>query len=131
MGGNVRIAFLIDENLPVDQLRSMLEPRGHEVTPAARKASDSAILGKAEAAGSLIVTADSWFLEELFRFPPGHRRCYSRAGVVQVPGVWARARVRFATYLPVIELLMEIRRTQPDHRVAMDLSRREIRIIDP
>jgi hypothetical protein len=51
--------------------------------------------------------------------------------VIQVPGTSAAARLRLTTYLPVIELLTEIRRTQPDRRLAMDLSRREIRIIDP
>jgi hypothetical protein len=39
--------------------------------------------------------------------------------------------VRLTTYLPVIEYLVALRRAQADQRVAINLSRREIRIHEP
>lgn len=131
MGASNPIRFLVDEHLPVDRLRSILEPRGHSVTPVDLSSKDAEILTTAEAIGGIVVTADTWFLEELFRFPPGHRNCFRAAGVIQVPGTWAAARVRLTTYLPVIEVLAEVRRAQRDRRVAIDLSRRVIRIPEP
>lgn len=68
---------------------------------------DAEILTTAEEIGGIIVTADTWFLEELFRFPPGHRNCFRAAGVVQLPGTWAAARLRLMTYLPIVEVLAE------------------------
>lgn len=131
MGAPVSISFLIDEHLPVSNIRPLLEDRGHTVEPVRVGVGDHNIIGMAERLGAIIVTADKWFLEELFRYPVGHRRCYERAGVIQVPGTWAAARVRLTTYLPVIEVLAEVRMAQPDRRVAIDLSRRVIRIPEP
>ena len=88
-------------------------------------------LTRAEKTASVIITADSWFLDELFRYPVGHRRCYRAAGVIQVPGEWAAARLRLTTYLPIVESLAALRGAQPDRRVAIDLSRRVIRIHEP
>lgn len=131
MRTGVQISFLVDEHLPVRLLLPILEARGHRVTPVKVKSADAAILTRAEKTSSIVITADTWFLEELFRYPVGHRRCYERAGVIQVPGTWATARVRLTTYLPVIEVLVEVRGAQPDRRVAIDLSRRVIRIPEP
>jgi hypothetical protein len=120
MGSGVTLRFLIDEHLPVGQLRGILEPRGHAVTPVTVGVKDAEILA-----------ADAWFLEELFRFPPGHRNCFRAAGVIQLPGTWVAARLRLTGYLPIIEVLAELRNSQPDRRVAIDLSRRVIRIPEP
>ena len=131
MGAGIQIRFLVDEHLPVDRLRSILEPRGHSVTPVDLSSKDPTILATAEEIAAIVVTADTWFLDELFRFPPGHRNCFRAAGVIQVPGTWAAASLRLTTYLPVIEVLAEVRSTQPDRRVAIDLSHRVIRIPEP
>ncbi len=131
MGAGVQIPFLVDEHLPVRLLLPMLEQRGHLVTSVQLKSADPAILLRAERTASVVLTADTWFLDELFRYPVGHRRCYQQAGVVQVPGVWAMARLRIANYLPIIEAVYLLRSGQPDRRVAIDLSRREIRIHEP
>ncbi len=131
MSTGVQISFLVDEHLPVRLLLPILEARGHQVTPVTVKSVDAAILTRAEKTSSIVITADKWFLEELFRYPPGHRNCFRRAGVIQLPGTWAAARLRLTTYLPVIEVLAEMRSAQPDRRVAIDLSRRVIRIPEP
>ena len=125
------IPFLVDEHLPVRLLLPMLEARGHRATPVTVSSADAAILARAEQTASVVITADTWFLEELFRYPPGHRRCYTRAGVIQVPGAWAMARLRITNYLPIIEALYALRAAQTDHRLAIDLSRRVIRIPEP
>ena len=127
MGATIPIEFLVDEQLPVSQIRPLVEARGHRVTAVRVGVEDQAILGMAEEMGAIVVTADKWFLRELFRFPVGHAKCYQAAGVVQVPGTWAAAHARLTTYLPVVEL----RKTQSDRRIAIDLSQREIRIREP
>jgi hypothetical protein len=131
MGAGVPITFLVDEHLPVRLLLPILEGRGHHVAPIQISAEDPMILARAEATGSIIVTADTWFLRELFRYPAGHPRCYRQAGVIQVPGVWAMARLRITDYLQLIEAVCQLRSGQPDRRVAIDLSQREIRIREP
>lgn len=131
MGVGIQFRFLVDEHLPVHQLRTILEPRGHAVTPVDLSSKDPAILATAEEIGAVVVTADTWFLDELFRYPPGHRNCFRAAGVIQPPGMWAAARLRLTTYLPVIEVLAEAPSAQQDRRVAIDLSRRVIRIPEP
>jgi hypothetical protein len=131
MGAGLRIHFFVDEHFPVNQLRTILEPRGHAVTQVDLSSKDLAILATAEEIGTIVITADTWFMDELFRFPPGHRNCFQRTGVIQLPGTWAAARLRLTTYLPVIEVLAEVRSAQPDRRVAIDLSRRVIRIPEP
>jgi hypothetical protein len=131
MGAGVPIPFLVDEHLPVRLLLPILEGRGHLITPVQGNLTGPAILAWAEATGSVIVTADRWFLRELFRYPAGHPRCYRQAGVVQVPGVWALTRLRITDYLPLVEAVYLLRSGQPDCRVAIDLSQREIRIREP
>ena len=131
MGVGIQIRFLVDEHLPIDRLRLILEPRGHSVTPVDLSSKDTEILATAEEIGGIVVTADTWFLEELFRFPPGHRNCFRAVGVIQLPGTWAAARLRLTTYLPVTEVLAEVRIAQADRRVAIDLSHRVIRIPEP
>lgn len=131
MGAGLQIRFLVDEHLPIHLLRPILEDRGHLVTPVQVTSEDPLILATAEATASIVVTADKWFLKELFRYPVGHRRCCTRAGVVQVPGIWAMARLRIADYLPIIEAVHALRGGQADRRVAIDLSQGEIRIREP
>jgi hypothetical protein len=131
MGAGVQIPFLVDEHLPIRLLHPILEGRGHLVTPVRTASEDAAILAWAEETSSVIVTADSWFLGELFRYPGEHPRCFVRAGVIQVPGDWPMTRLRITHYLPVIEVVYELRRSQVDRRVAIDLSRKEIRIREP
>jgi hypothetical protein len=131
MGAPISISFLIDEHLPVWNIRPLLEAHGHRVEPVRVGVEDQNIIGMAERIGAIVITADKWFLEELFRYPPGHRNCFQRAGVIQVPGTWAAARLRLTTYLPVIEVLARVRSAQPDCRLAIDLSRRVIRIPEP
>jgi hypothetical protein len=130
-GTRVQIPFLVDEHLPIRFLLPILESRGHRATLVQVTSEDPEILSTAENTGGLVVTADHWFLNELFRYPVGHRKCYKRAGVIQVPGTWSAARLRLITYLPVIEFLSMLRSEQPDRRVAIDLSQREMRIREP
>jgi hypothetical protein len=131
MGVRIQIPFLVDEHLPVRLLLPILESRGHSVTPVQVTSADAAILARAEETASIIVTADRWFLNELFRYPVGHPRCYQQAGVIQVPGVWGMTRQRVGNYLPIIEAVYALRGGQTDRRVAIDLSQREIRIREP
>lgn len=131
MGTGIQIRFLVDEHLPIRQLIPILGNRGHDAVSVESKTGDPIILKRAEESGSVVITADKWFLAELLRYPPGHPECYARASVIQVPGTWAATRLRLMTYLPVIEYLVELRRAQADQRVAMNLSRREIRIHEP
>jgi hypothetical protein len=131
MGAGVQIRLLVDEHLPAHLLLPLLESRGHLARSVQVTSADPLILATAEDTGSIVVTADQWFLRELFRYPVGHRHCYRQAGVVRVPGTWAAARLRLTKYLPVIEFLVELRQNQTDRRVAIDLSQREIRIREP
>ena len=125
------MSFLVDEHLPVRLLLPILEARGHRATPVEVTSADAAILTWAEQTASIVITADTWFLEELFRYPVDHRRCYTRAGVIQVPGAWAMARLRLTNELPIVEALYALRSTQSDRRLAIDLSQRVIRIPEP
>ena len=76
------------------------------------------------------MTADRWFLRELFRYPSAHRRRYVRAGVVQLPGEWSAARQRILDYLPIIEVVYQMRRRQVDQRLGVDLAGSTVRIMD-
>jgi hypothetical protein len=133
MGTGVHIRFPVDEHLPARELIPLLGTRGHQVASVELRAEteNPVILASAEETGSVVITADTWFLAELLQNPPGHGDCYTRAGVIQVPGTWIAAHVRLTTYLPVIEYLVALRRDQADQRVAINLSRREIRIHEP
>jgi hypothetical protein len=123
--------FFIDEHLPVRILGRILTSRGHIVQAVQVAEKDPSILVTAEAAGAIIVTADTWFLKELFRYPQGHARRYLRAGVIQVAGEWGKAQPRLEQYLPMIEVICQMRKHGVDPRVGIDLSGSTIRIIDP
>ena len=130
METGVHIRFLVDEHLPVRQLIPLLGNRGHQAASVELRTGNPVILKLAEETGAVVITADRWFLEELLQYPRGHPDCYTRAGVIQVPGTWAATRPRLTTYLPVIEYLVEVRRARDDQHFAMNLSRREIRIYE-
>jgi predicted nuclease of predicted toxin-antitoxin system len=74
----LRILFYIDVNLPARALTSLLEQAGHEVVPVQVGFKDPAILVTAEQMGAVIITADAWFLKELYRYPSSHRRRFER-----------------------------------------------------
>lgn len=127
----VRIHFFVDEHLPAHAVGRILEARGHRSTPVQVGLKDPAILVTAAEVGAVIVTADHWFLRELYRYPLGHKRQYGAAGVVQVLGEWATTRQRLTDYLPVVEAVYQLRRSQPDQRLGIDLSQTMIRIHGP
>lgn len=130
MPQRVPITFLIDEHLPVDAFRRAAGP--HVVVVAKRKTPDAAILRTAEENGQIVITADTWFLRELTRYPLTHKLAYRRAGVVQVPGEWEPAQRRLARFLPLIETMHHLAHAHAlDHRVGVNLSRAEIRIFAP
>lgn len=122
------IEFFVDEHLPVRSLSSILSARGHRVTPVQVGFKDPAIVVTAEQLGAVIITADTWFLKQLYRLPAEHRRRFTRAGVVQVPGAWDIARPRIVEYLPVIEAIYRLRRGQERARIGIDISGTTIHI---
>ena len=124
------IHFFIDEHLPVHLLGDILTARGHQVTPVQVGFKDPAILVTAEQVGAVIMTSDTWYLRELYRFPTGHRKRYEQAGVVQVHGEWAAARRGIQDWLPVIEATYHLRRGQADRRIGIDLSGAGVRILE-
>lgn len=126
-----RIHFFLDEHLPAHTLVPILTARHHDATPVQVGFKDPAILVTADQVGAVILTADAWFLRELFRFPSGHRQRFSRAGVVQVPGEWSTARRRIVDYLPVVEAVYRMRQQHPDRRLGIDLSGATVRIVEP
>lgn len=130
MSAPTPINFFIDENQPAHLLRGILGARGHRATAVQVGFKDPAILVTAEEEHAVVITADTWFLTELYRFPFGSRRHrFFRAGVVQVPGTWAEVRPRITDYLPVIEQVYLLRLTQPDQRLGIDLCGATIRIL--
>jgi predicted nuclease of predicted toxin-antitoxin system len=86
MGTGVHIRFLVDEHLPARALIPLLGNRGHQAAPVELRAENPVILARAEECGSVVITADKWFLAELLQHPLGHGDCYTRAGVIQVLG---------------------------------------------
>ncbi len=126
----VQIHFFVDEHLPARSADAIFAEHGHRSTPVHVDLKDPAILVTAAEVGAVIVTADRWFLTELYRYPLGHKRQYGAAGVVQVPGEWAAARQRLLDYLPMIETVYRLRRSQPDQRLGVDLSQAQVRIHD-
>jgi predicted nuclease of predicted toxin-antitoxin system len=91
------IPFIVDECLPADLFSQQLVPRGHTVISLAIKTKDPSILEHAEATGSVVVTADRWFYDQLRKANTNPRRKYRRAGVILVPGSMGK---------PVVTLLM-------------------------
>lgn len=131
MDALLSIEFFIDENQPAEALGAVVTGRGHRAPPVQVGFKDPAILVTAEQVGAVIITADTWFLRELYRLPAGHqRRRYVRAGVVQVPGEWEAARSRIFDYRPLVEAVCRLRRQQEDRRIGIDLSAGEIRVVE-
>lgn len=128
----IRLHFFVDEHLPAHAVATLLRARGHEVTPVLIGAKDPAILLTAEEAGAVVIlTADRWFLRELFRHPPGHKLGYSRAGVAQIEGEWEIAELNLVTWLPLIETVATIRATQADRRVGIELRATSVYVWGP
>lgn len=122
------ISFFIDEHLPARSLGEILAARGHRATPVQIGFKDPAILVTAEREQAVIITADTWFLRELYRLPRGHKNRFRRAGVVQVPGEWDNARRRIVDYLEVIEIVYRLRQGQEDGRLGINLNAAAVRI---
>ena len=128
MEAGLSIHFFIDEHLPARALGQILTARGHRATPVQVGFKDPAILVTADEVGAVIMTADRWFLRELYRYPAEHRRRYLQAGVVQVPGEWDAAQRRIIDWLPVVEAVYQMRQGQADRRLGIDLSGAAVRI---
>jgi hypothetical protein len=122
------IEFFVDEHFPVRRFGPILIPRGHTVKAVHVGFKDPSILVTADEVGAVIITADAWFLRELFRYPIGHHKRFQRAGVVQLAGELDVALSRLGDYIPVIEALHRVRRAQADPRLGIDLSGTTIRI---
>ena len=116
-----RIHFFVDENQPARLVCDMLRARGHHAEPVQVGTQDPAILRSADLAGAVIVTADDWFLDRLYRFPTGHQNSYSLAGVVVVRGEWEINRVNIPLWLPLIEVAYVARRSQDDQRLGIEI----------
>lgn len=130
MGASDPILFFVDEHLPNRLMRAILAP--HVMDSVQISARDQEILRTAELQSAIVLTSDTWFLRELYRLPFGHRHCFTKAGVIQIPGEWDRAQRRLIDYLPVIEAVHRLNRARPgDQRVGIDLSQTQIRIHDP
>ncbi len=130
MDDPISILFYLDEHLPSHALTTILTSRGHHASSVTVGFKDPAILRIAEQEGAIVITADTWFLRELFRHPHGHKQGFRRAGVIQVSGLWDQARRRLIEYLPIIEAVYRVRAAQPDRPLGINLSTREIRIIE-
>lgn len=125
---DARILFFIDEHLPASRVRPLLEQRGHVAQAVQVGFKDPSIIATADIEGAVIITADGWFLSELFRYPVGHPRAFLRAGVVKVAGEWDAAQARLIEFLPVIEHLYPGAKAKADPRFGMDLSETVVRI---
>lgn len=125
------ILFYLDENQPVHLLSRILTSRGHQVRPVQVGEKDPSILRSADEDGAVIVTADKWFARELYRFPSGHHQRYFRAGVIQVRGVWTIDGPNLALWLPVVETVLAVRRSQEDYRMAIELRPTTVVVFGP
>jgi hypothetical protein len=125
-----RATFYVDENLSPRRLATIFGASGHELRTARLGDQDPTILNLAEEESAIVITADRWFLQELYRFPFGHRQAYSQAGVIQVPGEWQAAHRQLRRYVRVIEAVIELRAGEIDRRVGIDFSKAQIRIFD-
>lgn len=111
-------------------MRAALAP--HRLVVVATGTQDVEILHSAENQGAIVITSDVWFLKELFRLPATDRKCFTRAGVVQVPGEWEKVQGRLTEYLPLIEAVYRITRGRSgNQRIGINLAKTEIRIMDP
>ena len=125
----IHIEFFTDEHLPVLALGRILTARGHTVKAVQVGFKDPSIIVTAEAMGAVIVTADKWFLRELFKQPRGRPGRFTRAGVVQVPGEWGAAQECLEMYLPLIEVAYEVNLGRADSRLGIDLSGTTVHIM--
>ena len=122
------IEFFTDEHLPVMALGRLLTARGHTAKAVQVGFKDPSIIVTAEEENAVIITADRWFLRELFKQPRGNPGRFSRAGVIQVPGEWSAAQACLLTYLPLIEAAYAVHMGQTDSRLGVDLSGTTIHI---
>lgn len=109
------IQFIADEMLPYTEVRQILI--GHNVQSMDLETKDPAILVTAEIDGAIIVTADKWFYTQLRRVPHFDKRRSTRAGVVLIPGTWAEAGPLLRRWLPLVETIYQITRSESDQRV--------------
>lgn len=123
------ILFIVDECLPRVLVGQILAGQTNRFVDLGTK--DPAILVEAEHDGAVIVTADTWFYRQLRRIPHFDKGVYSRAGVVQIPGVWADAEPLLRRWRPVIEAVHRITREEADQRVVVDLRANGAVYIDP
>jgi hypothetical protein len=116
------LLFLLDENQFSATFPRILKARGHRFEQVTIAAKDPSILVTANLWRAIILTADRWFLKELFRLPePNRRRRFNRAGVVQLPGEIEIAVMRFEHYLPVVEAICHMCRERDDQRVDIEI----------
>src|SRR5688572_19403483 len=108
----------------------MLAARGHLIAAVQVVVKDPAILVSAAEAGAVVLTADKWFLEELYRRPTGQQVRYALAGVVQVSGQRNEVEAQLRDHLPMIEFRSQTRRRQGG-RVGVDLSGRVLHGFPP
>jgi hypothetical protein len=116
----VSIHFHVDEQLPPMSVRSLLLPRGHDVTRVRLGSDDPAILSRVEEEGGVILTADHWFYSQLRRQSGRDLRKYRRAGVVRVLGEWGPAERQWREWLPLIESAYEIVQLRDDKRLVVE-----------
>jgi hypothetical protein len=118
----ISLVFLLDENQFGTAIPRIVGSRGHVVRNVRPEEDDQRILARAEDLAALVVTADRWFVQELFRLPSNHRRNrFRRAGVVQVPGTAKIAALRLEEFLPVIEAVCHICGSRIDQRIGIEL----------
>lgn len=130
MGTPSPILFYVDENQPVAGVSDILVPRGHQVVAVQVGERDPAILWTAEEAGAVIITADTWFLEELYGIQRKRPSPFRRAGVVLVPGTWDRAEPRLRSFLWLIESAYASRRGLADLRIGINLALGQVRVYE-
>lgn len=116
------IQFFTDEHLPVKRLGRILTANGHSAQSVQVAIKDPSIIVTAEEVGAIIITADTWFLKELFKHPRDHPQRFRRAGVIQIPGEWGLAEQRITANMPLIEVAWQLRIGKSDLRVGIDLS---------
>jgi hypothetical protein len=116
------LLFLLDENQFSATFPRILKARGHRFEQVTIAAKDPSILVTANLWRAITLTADRWFLKELFRMQESNRRQrFNRAGVVQLPGEIETAATRFEQYLPVVEAICHMCRSRADQRVGIDI----------
>ena len=126
-----RIHFFVDENQPAHSVCQMPRARLHDAEPVQVGTQDHAILRSADIAGAVIITADDWFLSQLYKYPTGHHLSYSQAGVVVVRGEWEINRINIPLWLPLIEAAYVARRSQDDRRLGIEIREHSVYVTGP